>query len=215
VAGQAALRAPALPLADASVRRILCPLRACLGSAVHEGRIRANPCAGAALPTRSTDFDADEPDEVKALTTGQLATFLAIVDPRHRTVFRLLASMGPTHQRGPRPPVATSAARRRATARQGPARDRQGSDGPAEEQARAPRGPALVVAGRFRASGGAIIDQSNLRRRVMMPAAQEAATYVHLLDDELGEAPELPSDHPVAHGLCSPVEGGRMRETRQ
>jgi hypothetical protein len=64
-AGLPVLRAPALPLADASVRRILCPLRACLGSAVHEGLIRSNPCTGAALPARSTDFDAEDGDDVQ------------------------------------------------------------------------------------------------------------------------------------------------------
>jgi hypothetical protein len=39
-------------LADATVRRILAPVRSCLRSAMHEGLIRHNPTQGAALPAR-------------------------------------------------------------------------------------------------------------------------------------------------------------------
>src|SRR3954447_24060360 len=63
-------------LADATVRRILSPLRACLGSAVAEGLIRHNPCAGVSLPARDAQRaidDDDQEEDVKALTTEQLA----------------------------------------------------------------------------------------------------------------------------------------------
>jgi integrase len=43
-----------LVLADATVRRILAPLRACLATTVHEGLIRHNPTVGAVLPHRAT-----------------------------------------------------------------------------------------------------------------------------------------------------------------
>ena len=39
-------------LSDATVRRIMAPLRACLASAVDEGLIRSNPATGRKLPTR-------------------------------------------------------------------------------------------------------------------------------------------------------------------
>src|SRR3954451_5105794 len=245
------LRAPTLPLADASVRRILCPLRACLGSAVQEGLIRSNPCAGAALPARATDFDADDPDDVKALNADQLATFLAIVDTRHRLLFQLLASTGLRISEalalqwrhlqldGDRPHVKV----RRAIVKgvMGPPKSKHGRrEVPLSAELvtglRAHRaasewpGTADLV---FPALGGGVTDQSNLRRRAMVPAAQEAgvpwigfhtfrhtcasmlfdrarsakqvqrwlghhspaytlATYVHLLDDELGDPLELP-----------------------
>jgi len=246
------VRAPALPLADATVRRVLCPLRACLASAVHEGLIRSNPCTGAALPARSTDFDDDDHEDVKALSAEQLATFLAIVDPRHRVLFLLLASTGlrisealalqwrHLHLDGDRPHVKV----RRAIVKGvvGPPKSKHG-------RREVPLSHDLVLSLRecraasewpgaadlvFPAIGGTFIDQSNLRRRVLVPAAQEAdvpwigfhtfrhtcasmlfargrnakqvqrwlghhspaytlATYVHLLDDELGEPLDVPS----------------------
>jgi integrase len=260
--GLPALRAPALPLADASVRRIVCPLRACLGSAVHEGLIRSNPCGGAALPARSTDFDADDPDEVKSLTSDQLATFLAIVDTRHRLLFRLLASTGLRISEalalqwrhlqldGARPHVKV----RRAIVKgvMGPPKSKHG-------RREVPLSADLVTELRahrstsewpgmgdlvFPALGGGATDQSNLRRRAMVPAAQEAgvpwigfhtfrhtcasmlfdrgrnakqvqrwlghhspaytlATYVHLLEDELGDPLELPNES--KHLLAGPT----------
>jgi integrase len=86
-------------LADATVRRILSPLRALMGSAVAEGVIRSNPTTGVALPARDEQraidagTDGDEP-EVKALTTDELAAFLAVCPPRWQTFFRLLAATG-------------------------------------------------------------------------------------------------------------------------
>lgn len=88
-------------LADATVRRILAPVRACLRSAMHEGVIRSNPTQGAALPARDehkriedgTD-DLGDDNDVQALTTDQLAAVIAIVSPRWRLLCELLAATG-------------------------------------------------------------------------------------------------------------------------
>lgn len=90
---------PRLPLADATVRRILSPLRACMRSAVNEGLVRSNPTVDVALPARDeqrridagTDADADH---VKAMTTDELATFLAVAPVRWSVFFRVLAATG-------------------------------------------------------------------------------------------------------------------------
>ena len=91
-------------LADATVRRILSPLRACLASAVAEGVIRSNPTIGVALPARDqqraidagTDSEEGEEGEgdVKVLTTAELARFLEVCPLGWRTFFGLLAATG-------------------------------------------------------------------------------------------------------------------------
>src|SRR5829696_4745922 len=80
-------------LADATVRRIFAPVRSSLATAVREGLIRHNPATGAQAPHRPKVDDADE-EEVRALTTEQLAAFLDLVHPRHRTLFHFLAATG-------------------------------------------------------------------------------------------------------------------------
>ena len=79
-------------LADASVRRILAPVRSCFATAVREGLIRHNPATGAALPHRPGD--GSESEEVRALSREQLAAFLDHVHPSHRAFFLLLAATG-------------------------------------------------------------------------------------------------------------------------
>ena len=91
--GERPAPSPRLPLSDQTVRRIVAPLRACLGGAVREGLIASNPCASLALPHRPR-IDDDDEAEVKALTRAQLHAFLAIVNPRYRTVFEVLATTG-------------------------------------------------------------------------------------------------------------------------
>jgi integrase len=87
-------------LADATVRRVLSPLRACLATAVAEGLIRHNPCAGVALPARderraiAAGQDTDDLEQTKALTTDELAGFLAVCPPRWAVFFRVLAATG-------------------------------------------------------------------------------------------------------------------------
>ena len=86
-------------LADATVRRILAPLRACMASAVAEDVVRINPTAGVALPGRdeqraiAAGTDTDE-EEIKALTTEQLEAFMRVCPPRWLTFFEVLAATG-------------------------------------------------------------------------------------------------------------------------
>jgi len=79
-------------LADSTVRNIMAPLRACLSTAVREGIIRMNPAREVDLPHRPT-IESDE-DEIKAMSTEQLETFLRITPPRWHAFFHLLAITG-------------------------------------------------------------------------------------------------------------------------
>ena len=81
-------------LSDASVRRIVAPVRSCLATARREGLIRHNPADKTALPHRPRVEGTDDDAEVRALTREQLDTILRVVHPRHRTMLRLLAATG-------------------------------------------------------------------------------------------------------------------------
>jgi integrase len=88
-------------LADATVRRILAPLRSCMRSAMREGLVRHNPTQGAALPARDQQKriedgsdDLSEDHDVRALTTDQLAALLLVAPAGHRLLFELLAATG-------------------------------------------------------------------------------------------------------------------------
>jgi integrase len=80
-------------LADASVRRVLAPVRACLATAKREGLIRHNPADGAALPHRRTIDESDEP-RARALTRDQLGMLLRVAHPRYKLMFRFAAATG-------------------------------------------------------------------------------------------------------------------------
>jgi integrase len=82
-----------VPLSDATVRRIMAPLQACLRTAVQEGVIRSNPARDVKLPARAVVEDADA-EQTKAMTTEQLAMMLALIPTRHRLLFRVLAATG-------------------------------------------------------------------------------------------------------------------------
>jgi integrase len=82
-----------VPLSDATVGNIMAPLRACLASAVREGLIRSNPAREADLPHRPT-AEGSEEEQVKAMSSAELATLLALIPKRHRLMFRLLAATG-------------------------------------------------------------------------------------------------------------------------
>ncbi len=75
------------------MRRIVSPVRACLGTAKREGLIRHNPADGAVLPVRA-QIDEGEPETARALTRAQLAVFLDLVPKQHRLMFRLMAASG-------------------------------------------------------------------------------------------------------------------------
>jgi integrase len=184
-------------LADATVRRILSPLRACMASAVAEGVIRTNPTTGVALPARdeqrSIELGTDEDEEqVKALTTQELATFLAVCPERWTTFFRLLAATGlriseaialrwrDLELDGSTPSVKVRRAYVRG--RFGPPKSRHGRrtvpiDHELVRELRARRSASewpeddhLV----FPAMNGEPLRQENLRRRVLKVAAEEA-----------------------------------------
>lgn len=87
------------PYSDATVRNYYNPLRRCLATAMFEGLIRANPCAGVRVGSRPVDhdqaIDEDEEDgKARALSRVELAAFLLVVPARHRLLFRVLASTG-------------------------------------------------------------------------------------------------------------------------
>ncbi|HEY4895404.1 MAG TPA: phage integrase SAM-like domain-containing protein, partial [Solirubrobacteraceae bacterium] len=82
-----------VPLSDATVRNIMAPLRACLATAVREGLIRSNPARDADLPHRPT-AEGVEDEQVKAMSTAELRTLLALIPARHGLLFRLLAATG-------------------------------------------------------------------------------------------------------------------------
>jgi integrase len=79
-------------LADATVRRILSPVRACLADARREGLIRHNPTADASLPHRARE--SEEKQKARVFTREQLAMVLELIHPHHRLMFRVLASTG-------------------------------------------------------------------------------------------------------------------------
>ncbi len=185
-------------LADATVRRILSPLRACLASAVAEGVIRSNPTAGVALPARDEQraidagTDADDEQQAKALGTDELATFLAVCPERSRTLFKVLAATGlriseaialrwqDIQLDGSAPHVKVR--RAYVKGRMGPPKSKHGKrqvpiDLPLVSELRERRkvsewpGDDDLV---FPAANGEPLRQENVRRRVLEPTAQEA-----------------------------------------
>jgi len=185
-----------LRLADATVRRIVSPVRACLSTAADEGLIRSNPADGLRLPNRPRIEEGDEEAEARALTREQLRTFLAIVHPEWRTLFRLLASTGlrwgevaalrwgDLRLDGSEPCVRVRRALGR-TRRAGqppafkPPKSRHGRrdvplDASLVSELRSRRDDADDDALVFPAGNGAPLRQENVRRRVLKPAAEEA-----------------------------------------
>jgi len=237
-------------LSDSTVRNIMAPLRACLATAVREGLIRTNPAREVDLPHRPTVEDS-EGEDVKAMSREELSTVLALMPGRWRTFFWFLAASGVRVSEaialqwqhleldGSAPHVKVR--RGFVRGRMGPPKSRHGRrdvplDHPLVLALREhrkgtewPGGDDLV----FPASNGAVMSPSNLRRRVLKPAAEEAcvgwvgfhtfrhtcatllfaegrnavqvqrwlghhsaaftlATYVHLLDDDIGEGLSIP-----------------------
>jgi integrase len=236
-------------LSDATIRNIMAPLRACLATARKEGEIRSNPASETDLPYRPT-VESDE-DEVKAMSRDELACVLELIDARHRVLFEVLAATGlriseavalqwqHLHLDGSAPQLRV----RRAFVRgvMGPPKSKHGKRS-------IPLAHELVLALREHRKGsewpgekdlvfpsldGTPLDMSNLRRRALNPAAQEAdvswigfhtfrhtcasmlfadgrnavqvqrwlghhspaftlKVYVHLLDEDIGEALSLP-----------------------
>lgn len=232
-------------LADSTIRNILAPLRACLATAVREGLIRSNPARDVDLPNRPTAEDSENED-VRAMSTKDLATLLELTPERWRVFFTFLASTGLRISEavalqwrhleldGSTPHV--SVRRAYVRGRMGPPKSRHSRREIPLDQAFAlalrqlrkdsewPGDDDLV----WPASNGALMSQGNLRRRVLKPVREEAclewvgfhsfrhtcasmlfaqgrnavqvqrwlghhsaaftlATYVHLLDGDIGE----------------------------
>jgi integrase len=90
-------------LSDRTLKRLTAPLAALMATAVEEGVIGHNPARDVRVPSGRDElrrFDADEdgddpePGKAKALTSGQIAAILLVVDVRWRTLFTLLAASG-------------------------------------------------------------------------------------------------------------------------
>ena len=80
-------------LADATIRNICAPIKACLGTAVREGVIRSNPARDIDMPVRHRILE-EEDEPVRVLTADQVSVFLAVAHPRYRLFFRVIAATG-------------------------------------------------------------------------------------------------------------------------
>ena len=234
---------------DRTIRNILSPLKSCLGTAVREGLIRSNPASEIDLPSRPAIDDEDE-GPVKAMSGRELQTLLAILPARSRLLFEVLASTGLRiselagldwrHVKldGSQPCVQVR--QRLVRGKLGPPKSRYGRRNVPiphslvralrqhRSQSEWHRDTDPVFAGR----GGCRLDPSNLAKRVLTPAIEEAgmawvgfhafrhtcasmlfaegrnavqvqrwlghhsaaftlATYVHLLDGDIGAPLEL------------------------
>lgn len=178
-------------LADATIRRIVSPLRSCLATARREGLISHNPVDGAVLPRRE-EVDDTEHEHVRALTREQLADFLRIVRPDHRLMFRFLAVSGlrwselaairwrDLQLNGSGPHVRVRRANVRGRIK--PPKSKYGKrdvplDAGVVGELRQHRTAAGLSGGDdlvFAARNGAPLRQENVRRRVLRPAAEEA-----------------------------------------
>ena len=179
------------PLADQSVRNAFTPVRACLGTAVSEGLIRSNPTLGTPLPHRPVLNEA-EPEEVRALTTEQLLVFLSLVHPRHRTFFRLIAATGLRISEAvalQRKHLQLDGSSPRVLVRRGFVRNRIQPPKSRHAKRHVPLHADLVSELRLHLAGsewsepddlafpstvGTFLNQDNLRKRVLRPAAEEA-----------------------------------------
>jgi integrase len=79
-------------LSPASVVKNLTPLRAMFATALDDGLVSANPCAGIRVNRRRAE--GDEHFEAKAMTRAELARLLAAMPDRWRLLFELLAKTG-------------------------------------------------------------------------------------------------------------------------
>lgn len=187
--------APTKPvrLSDATVRRVLCPLRACLATARREGLIRSNPCDDVPLPHRPQIEDEEE--KAKAMTRGELAMFLRIVPKAWRLMFKLLATTGVRWSElaaiqwedlildGSSPSLRVKRALEKRQPKEGPPRFKPPKSKYGKRTI--PLDPDLALELRknvgdsptnlvFTASNGRPLRQENVRRRVLAVAAGEA-----------------------------------------
>lgn len=179
-------------LSDSRVRNIVAPVRACLATAVEEGLIRHNPAQRVRLPHRPR-IEEDE-DRIRALSADQLAVLLELIHPRWRTPFRLLAAtglrysewiaLGPQHLDLNRAQPCVKVRRRLYLGEFAPPKSKYGrrdlpisialGDEVRHYIAAHPAGEHAGEAILFATDVGRPLDYSNLRKRVLQPAADEA-----------------------------------------
>lgn len=202
VVDQMAARTGTARLADATIRRHFAPMSALMATAAEEGVVPTNVARDVRLPSGRDQLHkfaagGDDPDEedLRALTADQVAAFLEIVAPRWRTFFALLAATGlrfseatalrwsdleldgsAPHLRvrrsvvwGVMGPPKTRHARRKVPLPHSLVLDlrRRRSDAEWHQDG------DLV----FPSEHGTPVEMSNLRRRVLKPAAQEADVW--------------------------------------
>jgi integrase len=253
-------------LSDATVRNIMAPLRACLATAVREGLIRSNPARDVDLPHRPTAEDSEE-EEMRAMSTAELSMLLGLFPGRWRLFCWFLAATGLRISEaialqwrhlqldGSTPHVKVR--RALVKGRMGPPKSRYG-------RREVPLDHALVLALRerrtetewageedpvFAAANGSPLMPSNVFRRVLQPAREEAclpwvgfhafrhtcasmlfaqdrnvvqvqrwlghhsaaftlATYVHLLDGDIGQPLVLDTVGAAGEVTVVPMIGG-------
>ena len=81
-------------LSEATVRRVVAPVRALLATAVEEGLIRTNPAVGLRLAQPRAGAGTDDEGPVKALTEAELAALLEATPDDWRLLIRFLAHTG-------------------------------------------------------------------------------------------------------------------------
>jgi integrase len=89
-------------LSPATIARACVPLRSLLRTATQQGLLRSNPALGLELPGLGAQPDAEyvegsehqEDEDAKVFTRAQLRTVLAVIHPRHRLMFELMAGTG-------------------------------------------------------------------------------------------------------------------------
>jgi integrase len=87
---------PTLRLSDETIKKIMAPLKACLATARKEGEVSSNAASETDLPDRETDEELEEEQEeqVKAMSTNELATVLELIPESHKVFFEVLAATG-------------------------------------------------------------------------------------------------------------------------
>ncbi len=175
-------------LADATVRNITAPLRACLATAMKEGLIRSNPTVGMDLPHRQTATDCEE-EEAKAMSEAELATLLGLLPVAWQPFFSFLAATGLRiseavalqwrHVQLDGSHAHVKVRRALVKGRMGPPKSRHGRrdvplDAAQVSALRKLRGDQPDDAPVFASSTGTPLTPENVFRRVLQPAREEA-----------------------------------------
>ena len=87
---------PTLRLSDETIKKIMAPLKACLATARKEDEVSSNAASETDLPERETadQLEEEQEEQVKAMSTSELATVLALIPDSHKVFFEVLAATG-------------------------------------------------------------------------------------------------------------------------